>query len=69
MSCARQLPIRGAQLFRSKFLNACSLSLVRCYEQLPGETVNVGNNGEVELCVSDDHDELQGLFDVFTVQF
>ena len=68
-SYARQLPIRGGVLFRSKFRNAYSLPLVRCHKQLPGDTVNVVNNGRVEWYVPDNHDEPRGLFDIVIVRF
>lgn len=49
--------------------NAYSLPLVRCHKQLPGDTVNVVNNGRVEWYVPDNHDEPRGLFDVVIVRF
>ncbi|XP_022790600.1 uncharacterized protein LOC111330069 [Stylophora pistillata] len=42
---------------------------LRCYEQLPGNKVDVVNDGGVKCNVRDDHDEPRGLFDIATVRF
>lgn len=45
------------------------LPLARCHEQLPGDTVNVVNNGRVEWYVPDNHDDPRGLFDIVIFRF